>query len=446
MKNITLKIFLIVLLCGLIGITGQIILTYEIGRLSEGYEVIVDEYFKNLNENNEIRVLMYTHQAVIVKHTAADTEDKYNEYEWQAEQIEQELRERFNELGERMQGGEHEQVYHRAYTNFHTYLQNADVALEFSRAGSKNTADFYIVNILDVCTRKVNSCIEDMNGYLTEETEQAQEKMNGYISFSRVASVVSIIVIAASMAMCLYFCVRITVSLDQYKNELERDVQNKTAALVKHNERILNLQNSTIIGLANLIENRDGETGGHVKRTAKYVSMLARAARSADYKADILTDEYIELLERAAPLHDIGKIAVSDTILKKPGKLTDEEFEMMKQHASIGGKMIRDVIGGIENEEYVRIAEDIAAYHHEGWDGTGHCSGLSGEDIPLSARIMALADVFNALVSPRCYKKAFSLSEAFGIIEGSAGTHFDPKLTELFLALRPEIEQYLENG
>ncbi len=446
MKHIPLKIFLIVLLSGIIGITGQIILTYDINRLSDGYKIIVDEYFKDLADNNEIRILMYTHQAVIVKHTAADTEDKYTEYEQQAEQIEQELRTRFNELGERMKGGEHEQVYHRAYTSFHSYLQNAEVTLEFSRAGSKNTADFYIVNILDDCTRKVNDCIDNMNGFLTEETAQAQEKMNGYIKFSQVTSFLSIICIAVSVAMCLYLCVRITLNLDQYKNDLERDVKTKTAALVKHNERMINLQNNTIMGLANLIESRDGETGGHVKRTAKYVGMLAKAAQSAGYKADVLTDEYIELLERAAPLHDIGKIAVSDTILKKPGKLTNEEFEIMKTHASLGGKMIRDVIGGIENEEYVQIAEDIAAYHHEKWNGSGYCSGLSGDNIPLSARIMALADVFDALISERCYKAPFTLDEAFKIIEESSGTHFDPHLVPLFLGLRTEIEEYLKSG
>lgn len=446
MRHIPLKIFIIVLIGGIIGIVGELVLKNDIDRLSDGYQVIVDKYFQNLADNSEIRNLMYTHQAVIVKHTAAETEEKYDEYEREAERLEQELRTRFNALGERMKGGEHEQVYHRAYTNFHTYLQNADVALEFSRAGSKNTADFYIVNILDDCTRKVNACMDDMDGFLTEETNQAQETMEDYIKVSRVTSLVSIISIGAATAACLYLCVSITANLDQYKNDLERDVATKTAALVKHNERMMNLQNNVIIGLANLIESRDGETGGHVKRTAKYVSMLAKAAQSAGYKSDMLTDEYIELLERAAPLHDIGKIAVSDMILKKPGKLTDEEYDIMKTHASLGGKMIRDVIGGIENEEYVQIAEDIASYHHEKWDGSGYCAGLSGDKIPLCARIMALADVFDALVSERYYKKAFTLDEAFGIIEESAGKHFDPTLAELFLGLRKDIEEYLNGG
>ena len=446
MKHIPLKIFIIVLIGGIVGIIGELVLKTDIDRLSDGYQVIVDEYFQNLADNSEIRNLMYTHQAVIVKHTAADTEAKYDEYENEAERLEQELRTRFNELGERMKGGEHEQVYHRAYTNFHTYLQNADVTLEFSRAGSKNTADFYIVNILDDCTRKVNACMDDLDGFLTEETNQAQETMEGYIRVARVTSLVSIICIAASTAMCLYLCVSITANLEQYKNDLERDVTTKTAALVKHNELMMNLQNNVIIGLANLIESRDGETGGHVKRTAKYVGMLARAAQNSGYKPDILTDDYIDLLERAAPLHDIGKIAVSDIILKKPGKLTDEEYEIMKTHASLGGKMIRDVIGGIENEEYVRIAEDIASYHHEKWDGSGYCAGLSGDKIPLCARIMALADVFDALVSERYYKKAFTLDEAFKIIEDSAGKHFDPTLAGLFLGLRNDIEEYLKQG
>lgn len=445
MKHIPLKIFIIVLLGGIIGIAGELFLKYDINRLSDGYRVIVDEYFKDLSDNMEIRTLMYTHQAVVVKHTAADSAEKYDEYEREAERIEQELRARFNELGERMKGGEHEQVYHRAYTSFHTYLQNADVALEFSRAGSKNTADFYIVNILDDCTRKVNACIDDMDGFLSDETAQAQEQMERYISLSRVSSIVCIVIIAATTAFCSYLCTRITVNLDQYKNDLELDVEKKTAALVERNKKILDIQNNTIIGLANLIESRDGETGMHVKRTAKYVVMLAKAAQKAGYKADILTDDYIDLLERAAPLHDIGKISVSDSILQKPDKLTAEEFEIMKTHASAGGKIINDVIGGIEDKEYVQIAADIASYHHERWNGSGYCSGLSGEDIPLCARIMALADVFDALISERCYKARFTLDEAFTIIEESSGTHFDPQLVTLFLGLRPEIEEYVKN-
>lgn len=444
MKHSPFKIFIIVLISGIIGIVGEIILKYDLERLSSGYQVIVEDYFTTLAENSEIRNLMYTHQALIVKHTAADSEEKYSEYESEADRTEQRLREAFNDLGERMKGGSYEQVYHRAYTNFHTYLQNADVTLEFSRAGSKNTADFYIVNILDDCTKKVNACLDNMDDFLNDETAKAQEIMNGYISMSRVSSLVCIVCIAAATAACLFLCVKITSDLEQYKNDLERDVEQKSAALREHSEKLLRIQNSTIMGLANLIESRDGETGGHVKRTAKYVNMLAKAAQAAGYCKDVLTDDYIDLLGRAAPLHDIGKITVSDNILKKPGKLTDEEFAVMKSHASSGGKIIRDVMSGIEENEYVDIAADIAEYHHEKWNGTGYGKGLSGEEIPLCARIMAIADVFDALISERCYKKAFTLDEAFNIIEESAGSHFDPTLAGLFLGMRGEIESYLK--
>lgn len=444
MKHIPLKIFIIVLIGGIIGIAGEFFMKYYIGRLSNGYEVIVDDYFSTLSTNSEIRNLMYTHQALIVKHTAADSEDKYNEYENAAELTEQRLREEFEILGERMKGGEHEQIYHRAYTAFYSYLQNADVTLEFSRAGTKNTADFYIVNILDDCTKRVNECLNNMDGFLKDETAEAQRKMDGYISMSRLTSVVCIICIASATVACLFFCVRITSNLEQYKNDLERDVEQKSAALREHTEKMMQLQNNTIIGLANLIESRDGETGGHVKRTSKYVNMLANAARTSGYYKELLTDNYIDLLTRAAPLHDIGKIAISDTILKKPGKFTEEEFSIMKEHAQIGKEMIHDVIGGIGNDEYVKIAADIAAYHHEKWNGMGYSEGLSGDDIPLCARIMALADVFDALISERCYKKPYSLDEAFKIIEESAGSHFDPILAGLFVDLRTEIEDYLK--
>lgn len=444
MKHIPIKIFIIVLIGGIIGITGEFFLKADIEHLSSGYQVIVDDYFSTLGTNSEIRNLMYTHQALIVKHTAADNEDKYNEYESEAERIEELLREEFSVLGERMKGGEQEQVYHRAYTNFYTYLQNADVTLEFSRGGSKNTADFYIVNILDDCTKKVNACLDNMDVFLSDKTAEAQKIMDGYIDMSRITSIVSVVCIAVATVACLFLCFKITSNLEQYKNDLERDVEQKSAALREHSEKMLQLQNSTIIGLANLIESRDGETGGHVKRTSKYVNMLAKAAQKAGYCKDVLTDEYIDLLERAAPLHDIGKIVVSDNILKKPGKLTEEEYSIMKTHAQSGGKVIREVIGGIENNEYVNIAADIAVYHHEKWNGTGYGEGLFGEDIPLCARIMSIADVFDALISERCYKNAFTLDEAFTIIKESTGTHFDPTLAGLFIDLRGEIESYLQ--
>ena len=138
-------------------------------------------------------------------------------------------------------------------------------------------------------------------------------------------------------------------------------------------------------------------------------------------------------------MHDIGKIIISDTILNKPGKLTPEEFEIMKTHASAGAKIVYEILGGIENIKYVEIASDIAHFHHEKWNGKGYPEGKKEKEIPLCARIMAVADVFDALISERCYKKAMSYEDAFNLIQNESGEHFDPQIVELFMELKDEI-------
>ncbi|MDE5994400.1 MAG: HD domain-containing protein, partial [Oscillospiraceae bacterium] len=205
------------------------------------------------------------------------------------------------------------------------------------------------------------------------------------------------------------------------------------------------IQESTIIGMANLIESRDHDTGEHVKRTSVYVELLAKAAKQAGYLPDILTDRYIDLTVKAAPLHDIGKIAVSDSILQKPGKLTEEEFERMKAHTTAGGRIVKEVLGTIEDHEYLDIASCVAMSHHEKWNGSGYPLGLKENDIPLCARIMAVADVFDALISKRCYKEQMPMDKAFDIISESGGTHFDPELARLFVSIRSDIEKVLDD-
>ena len=175
------------------------------------------------------------------------------------------------------------------------------------------------------------------------------------------------------------------------------------------------MQTHMISGLSSLIENRDTETGEHVARTSRYVRTLAENAVKDGVYSDIIDEHYIELLYSLAPLHDVGKIVVSDKILKKPGKLTPEEFDEMKKHAAAGGKVVRQILEGITDEEYTAFASDIATYHHEKWNGSGYPDHLSGENIPLSARIMAIADVYDALISERCYKKAMPREKAVNI-------------------------------
>ncbi len=215
------------------------------------------------------------------------------------------------------------------------------------------------------------------------------------------------------------------------------DIQNKT-------EMIANMQDALIMVLADMVESRDENTGDHVKKTAAYTRIIMDKLREIGIYTNQLTDQFVSDVERSAPLHDIGKISISDTILNKPGKLTDEEFEIMKTHTISGAAIIDQAIEKLPESGYLEEAKNIALYHHEKWNGRGYPYGLSGEDIPLSARIMAVADVFDALVSERCYKKAFSFDEAMDIIKKDAGSHFDPKVAEAFLQSRERVSEVME--
>nr|MCR5609198.1 HD domain-containing protein [Lachnospiraceae bacterium] len=239
---------------------------------------------------------------------------------------------------------------------------------------------------------------------------------------------INITYVAIGVSACLCYI--------YYNDLVQQDIKSE---LVENQEKMNEMQIHIISGLSNLIENRDAETGEHVFRTGQYVKAIAENAVKEGIYTDILDEHYIELLCSLAPLHDVGKIVVSDQILKKPGKLTSEEFEEIKKHTSVGGNVVKQILEGITDEEYINFAADIATYHHEKWNGSGYPNQLSGDDIPLSARIMAIADVFDALVSERCYKKPFTFEEAIKIIEDGAGTHFDPKLVEVFLKYKDEF-------
>lgn len=205
-------------------------------------------------------------------------------------------------------------------------------------------------------------------------------------------------------------------------------------------KRNMQLQRSLINTVAELIENRDENTGGHIQRTSQYVEIIARKLQQEGKYSGILTDKYIEQMVIAAPLHDVGKIHIPDAILNKPGKLDAEEFATMKTHSAAGGAIIAHIEENAGEMEYLTIAKEMAEYHHERMDGKGYPHGLSGDDIPLCARILAVADVFDAVSSKRCYKEAFSLDKSFTIIEEEAGTHFDQEVAQAFLSCRGEVE------
>ncbi len=215
---------------------------------------------------------------------------------------------------------------------------------------------------------------------------------------------------------------------------LERKVRERTQELVK-------TQDVMIRSLAALVEARDSETGGHIKRTQNYVKVLAENLKKHPKFKPLLSDRYVELLYKSAPLHDIGKVGVPDKILLKPGKLTADEFELMKLHTVYGHDAILKAEKDLCRDSFLRIAREIAYTHQEKWDGAGYPRQLKGDEIPLSGRIMAVADVYDALISKRIYKPPLSHQTAVEIIREGKGKHFDPDIVDVFLEISDRFRE-----
>lgn len=199
------------------------------------------------------------------------------------------------------------------------------------------------------------------------------------------------------------------------------------------NQHLNKAKEVTLYALATLAETRDVETGKHLERTSQYVAIIAKELQKLPQYKSYLTSEYIEDLVKSAPLHDIGKVGIRDSILLKPGKLTDEEFEQMKEHCAIGSDTLREASDKLDFQSFLSIAIQLSRFHHEKWDGKGYPEGLNGENIPISARIMALADVYDALRSTRPYKEAMTHQRAREIIVSESGRHFDPDVVNAFI-------------
>jgi response regulator RpfG family c-di-GMP phosphodiesterase len=230
------------------------------------------------------------------------------------------------------------------------------------------------------------------------------------------------------------------------RKRLEKD-------LLESYKKVQSARNATILGLAKLAEYRDADTGAHLERIREYSKVLAEELAKKPEYAGYITPEYIDDIYNSSILHDIGKVGVPDAILLKPGKLTPEEFDVMKRHSALGGEALRAVETKIEGQSFLTLGKEIAFYHHEKWDGTGYPLGLKGDQTPLSARIVALADVYDALTSKRVYKEAFSHQAAKEIIVETRGTHFAPDVVDSFLAheedfcrIREELFRDKENG
>ena len=218
-----------------------------------------------------------------------------------------------------------------------------------------------------------------------------------------------------------------------YNEELKKEVAAKT-------QRIVDLHDKFIVGMATMVESRDNSTGGHIRRTSEVVRFLIEEILKDNTLN--LSEDFCQNLIKAAPLHDLGKIAVDDEILRKPGRFTPEEYQQMKFHAEEGARVVHEVLIDSDDKEYSRIAENVAHYHHERIDGSGYPKGLKGDEIPIEARIMAIADVYDALVSKRVYKDEYSFEKANQIILEGMGSQFDSRLEKYYLAARPKLEAY----
>jgi len=206
-------------------------------------------------------------------------------------------------------------------------------------------------------------------------------------------------------------------------------------------KEVLNLQNAILTTVADLVEFRDKQTGGHINRTQQYLSFLIEELIREGIYSDETKEWEMDFLLPSAQLHDVGKIAITDLILNKPDKLTPEEFEIMKTHVTAGVAAINKIISVTDEHAFLHYALLFAGTHHEKWDGTGYPAKIKGAEIPLEGRLMAIADVYDALISTRPYKKPFTHEEAKKIIEESSGTHFDPVLVEVFQSVSDEFAE-----
>ncbi len=220
-------------------------------------------------------------------------------------------------------------------------------------------------------------------------------------------------------------------TMKSYNSDLKREVKEKTTDIMR-------MQDNLIFSVAVMVESRDNSTGGHIQRTSAVVEVFVNQLRN-NAKYSYLTDAFFDNIIKAAPMHDLGKITVDDAILRKQGKFTADEYEQMKKHSEAGASIVERILAGTNDNFFCSIAKNVAHYHHEKWDGTGYPSQLKGADIPIEARIMAFADVYDALVSKRCYKEEYSPEKAMDIISSELGKQFDPNLGELFLECGDEL-------
>ena len=434
-KSLSISALVVIFVAQLVGILGILYLKYCMDVQASLYDSMTNQIFEEERDVEEIRSLLYKYEYNMVAILNASIPDK-EENSTALSTTELKIRNQLIKHSEIMKnmerGSGKERLFRSVNDGVLNYLNYNAVLLSMRDSENPEAiTQFVKVFIIPLMTR-LNFSIDKLSEMSKIYIEQSKSDMDSYLKSTKLFSIIGFVVLVFSLVISTIYTYKVLKELEE-KNKF---FQSKSEA---NEMRILEIQNKTIMGIADLVESRSGETGQHVKRTSHLVNMILMQAKKKGKWTEILTDEYIDYVTRAAPMHDLGKIVIPDAILNKPGKFTPEEFEIMKTHASAGGKIVYDIIGGVAEKNYVDIASDIASYHHEKWNGKGYPNGKAGEEIPLCARIMAVADVFDALVSERCYKKPMSYDDAFALIERESGEHFDPDVVELFMELKDEI-------
>jgi response regulator RpfG family c-di-GMP phosphodiesterase len=291
------------------------------------------------------------------------------------------------------------------------------VSLSDARSNILTEIAFVMVILLAYCIRVIKSYVLNLNMYLSHQNSVLTEVMDGNMNK------------------------RVPVTSHDEFGFMAQGTNAMIDSLKSYQDELQLTRDVSVLALASLAETRDNETGAHILRTQRYVKVLAEnLSTHPDFDA-VLTVQEIDLLYKSAPLHDVGKVGIPDSILLKPGKLTDDEFVIMKGHAQLGADSLEIAEAHLGSNSFLKYAREIAACHHEKWDGSGYPNGSRGDDIPLSARLMALADVYDALISKRVYKPAFDHEKAKAIILDGDGSHFDPRIIQAFLECENDFIQ-----
>ncbi|MCR5494388.1 MAG: HD domain-containing protein [Treponema sp.] len=434
-KSLSISAIVVILLAELAGITGILYLRYCMDVQTSLFNTMIGQVFEVKSDVENIKSLLYKYEYTMTL-LLNSTESEQDHVMQELSDTEFEIRNQLfvhGKIMKTMKAGSQEEVLYRSVNDdIIKYLNFNVVLLSMKDSESPESLNDFGSSYIIPLMNNVNSSIDKVTEIANTYVEKSKADMDSYLATSKLLSTVGFFVIVIAIIISIIYSYKVLKELEE-KNRFFKSKSESSEM------RISEIQHNTIMGIADLVESRSGETGQHVKRTSHLVNMILLQAKKKGKWEGILTDEYIDYVTRAAPMHDLGKIVIPDAILNKPGKLTPEEFEIMKTHAAAGGKIVYDIIGGIEEVAYVDIAADIANYHHEKWNGKGYPTGKKGYEIPLCARIMAVADVFDALIAERCYKKPMSYEDAFALIEREAGEHFDPEVVELFLELKDEI-------